>query len=665
MDYSQKILILREKLSKYNHAYYVLDNPIISDIEFDKLMNELIELEQKHPEMYDASSPSQRVGGGILEGFNTVKHQYSMLSLSNTYSEEELLEFDRRIKKNINSSYEYVCELKYDGVSINLVYENGKLTQALTRGDGEYGDDVTDNVRTIKSIPLEITGDFPDFFEIRGEIFLPISGFHKMNKERIQKGLEKYANPRNTASGSLKLLDNNEVAKRPLDCYLYYLLGENLPSSSHFYNLEKAKEWGFKVPKEIKKYNNIQDVIEFTKKWEEGRDDLPYEIDGIVIKVNDINLQKELGATSKSPRWAIAYKFKTEQVSTKLESISYQVGRTGAITPVANLRSVLLGGTNVKRASLHNEDQIKKLDIREGDIVLIEKGGEIIPKVVGVLKDKRDLFSKTTEYITHCPSCDTKLIRNTGDVKHYCFNYQNCLPQIKGRFEHFISRKAMNIDGLGSETIELLVKEGIVKCFSDLYTLNKDILLSLDRIADKSANNLLNSLENSKSNSFDRVLFALGIRYVGQTVSQILAAYFKNIDDLINADFETLISIDEIGDKIALSVMEYFSNDKNIKDISLLKNCGLKFAFSDTEQISNSLNDMRIVISGVFQQFSREEMKDIIKNHGGKNVSSISKNTTFVIAGDNMGPAKKKKAEKLGVDIISEEEFLLKINGVY
>jgi len=665
LDYSQKILILREKLSKYNHAYYVLDNPIISDIEFDKLMNELIELEQKHPEMYDASSPSQRVGGGILEGFNTVKHQYSMLSLSNTYSEEELLEFDRRIKKNINSSYEYVCELKYDGVSINLVYENGKLTQALTRGDGEYGDDVTDNVRTIKSIPLEITGDFPDFFEIRGEIFLPISGFHKMNKERIQKGLEKYANPRNTASGSLKLLDNNEVAKRPLDCYLYYLLGDNLPSSSHFYNLEKAKEWGFKVPKEIKKYNNIQDVIEFTKKWEEGRDDLPYEIDGIVIKVNDINLQKELGATSKSPRWAIAYKFKTEQVSTKLESISYQVGRTGAITPVANLRSVLLGGTNVKRASLHNEDQIKKLDIREGDIVLIEKGGEIIPKVVGVLKDKRDLFSKTTEYITHCPSCDTKLIRNTGDVKHYCFNYQNCLPQIKGRFEHFISRKAMNIDGLGSETIELLVKEGIVKCFSDLYTLNKDILLSLDRIADKSANNLLNSLENSKSNSFDRVLFALGIRYVGQTVSQILAAYFKNIDDLINADFETLISIDEIGDKIALSVMEYFSNDKNIKDISLLKNCGLKFAFSDTEQISNSLNDMRIVISGVFQQFSREEMKDIIKNHGGKNVSSISKNTTFVIAGDNMGPAKKKKAEKLGVDIISEEEFLLKINGVY
>ena len=665
MDYSQKILILREKLSKYNHAYYVLDNPIISDIEFDKLMNELIELEQKHPEMYDASSPSQRVGGGILEGFNTVKHRYSMLSLSNTYSEEELLEFDRRIKKNINSSYEYVCELKYDGVSINLVYENGKLTQALTRGDGEYGDDVTDNVRTIKSIPLEITGNFPDFFEIRGEIFLPISGFHKMNKERIQKGLEKYANPRNTASGSLKLLDNNEVAKRPLDCYLYYLLGENLPSSSHFYNLEKAKEWGFKVPEEIKKYNNIQDVIEFTKKWEEGRDNLPYEIDGIVIKVNDINLQKELGATSKSPRWAIAYKFKTEQVSTKLESISYQVGRTGAITPVANLRSVLLGGTNVKRASLHNEDQIKKLDVREGDTVLIEKGGEIIPKVVGVLKDKRDLFSKTTEYITHCPSCNTKLIRNTGDVKHYCFNYQNCIPQIKGRFEHFISRKAMNIDGLGSETIELLVKEGIVKCFSDLYTLNKDILLSLDRIADKSANNLLNSLENSKSNSFDRVLFALGIRYVGQTVSQILAAYFKNIDDLINADFETLISIDEIGDKIALSVMEYFSNDKNIKDISLLKNCGLKFAFSDTEQISNSLNDMRIVISGVFQQFSREEMKDIIKNHGGKNVSSISKNTTFVIAGDNMGPAKKKKAEKLGVDIISEEEFLLKINGVY
>ena len=665
MDYSQKILILREKLSQYNHAYYVLDNPIISDIEFDKLMNELIELEQKHPEMYDASSPSQRVGGGILEGFNTVKHRYSMLSLSNTYSEEELLEFDRRIKKNINSSYEYVCELKYDGVSINLVYENGKLTQALTRGDGEYGDDVTDNVRTIKSIPLEITGNFPDFFEIRGEIFLPISGFHKMNKERIQKGLEKYANPRNTASGSLKLLDNNEVAKRPLDCYLYYLLGENLPSSSHFYNLEKAKEWGFKVPEEIKKYNNIQDVIEFTKKWEEGRDNLPYEIDGIVIKVNDINLQKELGATSKSPRWAIAYKFKTEQVSTKLESISYQVGRTGAITPVANLRSVLLGGTNVKRASLHNEDQIKKLDVREGDTVLIEKGGEIIPKVVGVLKDKRDLFSKTTEYITHCPSCNTKLIRNTGDVKHYCFNYQNCIPQIKGRFEHFISRKAMNIDGLGSETIELLVKEGIVKCFSDLYTLNKDILLSLDRIADKSANNLLNSLENSKSNSFDRVLFALGIRYVGQTVSQILAAYFKNIDDLINADFETLISIDEIGDKIALSVMEYFSNDKNIKDISLLKNCGLKFAFSDTEQISNSLNDMRIVISGVFQQFSREEMKDIIKNHGGKNVSSISKNTTFVIAGDNMGPAKKKKAEKLGVDIISEEEFLLKINGVY
>ena len=494
----ERIAFLRKELSKHNHAYYVKDAPVISDFNFDQLLYELQELEINHPGFFDANSPTQRVGGEVLEGFKAVKHNYRMLSLGNTYSPKDLHDFDVRINKLTDDDFEYVCELKYDGISISLTYENGELIQALTRGDGTQGDDVTANVKTIKSIPLKLKGDYPEKFEIRGEIFLPIAGLVQMNEIRIEQALEPYANPRNTASGSLKLLDTKEVAKRPLDCYLYYLLGNNLPSNTHFDNLQKAKEWGFKIPLEIEKHKTINDVLIFIEKWDAKRHDLPYEIDGIVIKVNDINLQEEMGFTAKSPRWAISYKFKAEQASTILEEITYQVGRTGAITPVANLLPVQLAGTTVKRASLHNADQIEKLDIREGDKVFVEKGGEIIPKVVGVELKARDLFSQPTRYITHCPSCSTELVRKEGDVKHYCLNAESCPPQIKGKFEHFISRKAMNIDGLGGETIDLLIQEGLISEISDLYLLEKDDVLPLERIAEKSAENLILGIEESK-----------------------------------------------------------------------------------------------------------------------------------------------------------------------
>ena len=663
MKSQERIAFLRKELSAYNHSYYVNDAPVISDYDFDQLLFELQQLEDNHPDLFDANSPTQRVGGEVLEGFTAVKHNYRMLSLGNTYSAKDLHDFDVRINKLTDDNFEYVCELKYDGISISLTYENGELTQALTRGDGTQGDDVTVNVKTIKSIPLKLKGDFPEKFEIRGEIFLPIAGLNSMNVMRVQQGLEPYANPRNTASGSLKLLDTKEVAKRPLDCYLYYLLGDNLPTNKHFDNLQKAREWGFKIPAEIETHKSIKEVLKFIEKWHAKRHDLPFEIDGIVIKVNDINLQDEMGFTAKSPRWAISYKFKAEQVATILEDITYQVGRTGAITPVANLTPVQLAGTTVKRASLHNADQIQKLDIREGDKVFVEKGGEIIPKVVGVDLKNRDLFSQPTHYISYCPSCNTKLVRKEGDVKHYCPNSESCSPQIKGRFEHFISRKAMNIDGLGGETIELLIKEGLISEISDLYLLEKKDVLPLERIAEKSAENLILGLEASKNIPFERVLFGLGIRYVGETVAKVLVKYFKTIDRIMTADMETIISIDEIGDKIAESIIFYFSQQKNIDLIIALKNSGLQFVskIEDTSK-SDLLKGMKIVVSGVFYKYDRSEFKKMIEEHGGKNVGSISKSTTFVLAGENMGPSKKDKAESLGIKMVNEDEFLAKIS---
>ena len=663
MSDKERISFLRKELVEHNNSYYVLDTPLISDFEFDKLLTELQQLEDINPDLFDPNSPTQRVGGTVSDGFKTVKHNYRMLSLGNTYSSDDLYDFDARLRKLSDQDFEYVCELKYDGVSISLTYENGELVQALSRGDGAQGDDVTANVRTIKSIPLKLKGDYPTNFEIRGEIFLPISGLQQMNKIRVEEGLVPYANPRNTASGSLKLLDANEVAKRPLDCYLYYMLGESLPSINHYDNLQKAKALGFKIPNEIEKYNSIDDVLKFIEKWDKKRHDLAYEIDGIVIKVNNLDLQQEMGFTAKSPRWAISYKFKAEQVSTILQEITYQVGRTGAITPIANLDPVQLAGTTVKRASLHNADQIAKLDIREGDRVFVEKGGEIIPKVVGVELKDRNLFSQPTAYIQNCPACSAELVREDGDAKHYCSNTETCPAQITGKFEHFISRKAMNIDGLGGETIELLIQEGLISEISDLYHLKKEDLLPLERMAEKSAENLLLGLEGSKEVPFERVLFALGIRYVGETVAKVLCKHFKTIEGMIAADVETLIAVDEIGNKIAESVVFYFSQQQNRDLIFNLETAGLQFTsvIKDTS-VSEILKGMKIVVSGVFSQFSRVELKKMIEEHGGKNISSISKKTTFVLSGDNMGQSKQQKAIDFGIPLVSEEEFLLKIS---
>ena len=661
MKDKERIDFLINEINLHNHAYYVLDNPRISDFEFDKLLSELNDLESANPDLVDVNSPSQRVGGGVLDGFKSIKHQYPMLSLGNTYSAEDLYAFDTKLHKLTDDNFEYVCELKYDGVSISLTYEYGKLVQALTRGDGTYGDDVTAGVRTIKSIPLSLIGNYPDKFEIRGEIFISIADLEAMNQIRIRDGFDPYSNPRNTASGSLKLLDVNEVAKRPLDCYLYHILGADLPSENHYDNLQEARSWGFKIPLEIEKKATINNVLDFINIWDVKRHNLPYEIDGIVIKINNINLQDEMGFTAKSPRWAIAYKFKAEQVSTKLNNITYQVGRTGAITPVANLEPVQLGGTVVKRASLHNADQIERLDIREGDIVCVEKGGEIIPKVVSVELEHRDLFSKPTVYISLCPSCGTNLIRR--DAKHYCPNIDTCLPQVVAKFEHFISRKAMNIDGLGGETIELLIRKGLVSDISDLYILRKIDLLPLNRMADRSVDNLLSAIENSKNRSLEKLLFGLGIRYVGETVAKVLVRHFKTIDALIAANVEDLVAVDEIGFKIAESLCTWFASAKNLDLIDKLKSNGLNFIYiTEDSSISNKLQGMRIVVSGVFHRCSRSELKKMIDDNGGKNVSSISKNTTFVVIGDNMGPSKKQKAQDLGIPLLSEEEFLAKLS---
>ena len=660
MDAKSRIDILRKELSDHNYAYYLLDKPTISDFEFDKLLEELIALENLHPEFFDPNSPSQRVGGEVNKQFETISHKRPMLSLGNTYSEDELRDFDKRIQKIILEPYSYVCELKYDGVSISLHYENGMLKRALTRGDGTQGDDVTSNVRTIKSIPLKLQGRPPSEFEIRGEIFLPHKGFDEMNQDRELAGQEAFANPRNAASGTLKMQDSSLVAKRPLDCFFYYILGDNIKTDSHYEKLEKARSWGFKIPKDIRTYNNIEGVIKFVKYWDTARKELPYDIDGIVIKVDSTLQQEELGYTAKSPRWAISYKFKAEQAITTLNKISYQVGRTGAITPVANLEPVKLAGTTVKRASLHNADQIAKLDVREGDAVYVEKGGEIIPKIVGVVKKERDLFSNSVEYITHCPECNTKLVRNEGEAQHYCLNDKSCPPQIKGKIEHFISRKAMNIDSLGSETIDQFFKEGLINNVADLYFLTLEQILPLERIAEKSANKVISSIYASKSIPFDRVLYALGIRYVGVTVAKKLAYHYRTLENLQNAEFEDLISIDEIGDRIAHSVSSWFTNIDNILLLTRLKEAQIQLEIDVSHFIdrTNVLQGKSFVISGVFKNHSRDELKTLIDKNSGKNTSSISKKTSFLIAGENMGPSKREKAEKLGIPIISEDEFL-------
>ena len=663
MNVQDRIVFLRSELHQHNRNYYVLDKPTISDFEFDMLLNELIDLEKQNPQFYDANSPTQRVGGELIKSFDTVAHEYRMLSLGNTYSAEELVDFDKRITKLVETDIEYVCELKYDGVSISLKYENGELKQALTRGNGTHGDDVTVNIKTINSIPLKLKGDYPSKFEIRGEIFLPHEGFDQMNEKRIANDLEPFANPRNAASGSVKMQNSREVAKRPLDCFLYYLLGKELPSQRHYENLQMAREWGFKIPHEIEVCSSIHKVINFVNYWDNKRHHLPYDIDGIVIKVNDLRLQEQMGFTAKSPRWAISYKFKAEQVSTVLNEITYQVGRTGAITPVANLKPVLLAGTVVKRASLHNADQISKLDIRLGDKVFVEKGGEIIPKIVGVALKERDLFSQPTVYISHCPECNTTLVRPEDDAKHYCPNDLMCPPQIKGKFEHFISKKAMDIDGIGPETIDLLYENQLIASIPDLYDLKKEDLLPFKKEGEKWASNIIEGLEQSKAIPFERLLFALGIRYVGETVSKVLVKEFQHINHLMMADKERLENVDEIGEKIAESVVLYFQNNENIKLIDRLKNKGLCFEIGEeSKAISSKLSGMSIVISGVFSHFSRDELKKLIEQHGGKNVSSISKKTTFVVSGENMGPSKLQKAEKLNIPILSEDEFIKKIS---
>ena len=663
MSEKERIDFLRKELENHNHLYYVLDSPKISDFEFDKLMSELLNLEEENPEYADENSPTKKVGGKVVDSFKTVNHKYPMLSLSNSYNAEEIEEFDERIRKIIDIPFEYVCELKFDGVSISLIYENGELKQAISRGDGTKGDDVTENVRTIRSIPLKLRNDFVTNFEIRGEIILPKDAFKRLNEERERSGMEKYANPRNTASGSLKLHDTKEVSKRPLDCFLYHMLGENLPTNYHLKNLEEAKSWGLKISEHTELKSDINGVIDYVNYWEEARHDLPFEIDGIVIKVNNTDLQDELGFTSKFPRWAISYKFKAERVSTLLNKITYQVGRTGAITPVANLEDVQLAGTTVKRASLHNADQIAKLDIRQGDVVYVEKGGEIIPKVVGVEFKDRDLFSHVTKFITNCPECHTELIRRDGDAKHYCPNSENCFPQIVGRFEHFISRKAMDIESLGVDTIKLLVEKNLISELSDLYLLERSNLLPLKKKGTVWTENIINGIESSKKIPFERLLYALGIRFVGETVAKKLANHYTTIDNLMHSTFEELVEVDEIGDKIAESVISYFSQDKNRVLIEDLKKHNLCFVAAEKEKnISEKLESMAIVVSGVFTNHSRNELKQLIEKHGGKNVSSISKKTTFVLAGNNIGPSKKEKAEDLGIPIISEEEFINKIS---
>lgn len=668
-----RIRELTESLRQHNYNYYVLSQPTIDDYEFDHLLKELEDLETKYPELAAPDSPTQRVGGEPTKEFKTIIHAHPFLSLSNTYSEQEIRDFDVRVRKLIGDEVEYVCELKYDGVAIGLTYSNGLLVQATTRGDGIQGDEITNNVKTIGSVPLKLHNDFPDELEIRGEIFFPLKAFEALNRRREEMGEETYANPRNTASGTLKMQDPKEVAKRKLDCFMYYIPEGHKHFSTHYEGLKFAKEMGFKVSNNSALCKNPDDIFEYISDWDKGRYGLEYAIDGIVIKVNSLSQQKALGYTAKSPRWAIAYKFKAEQAETVLNSITYQVGRTGAVTPVANLEPVPLAGTIVKRASLHNADIIAKLDVREGDHVFVEKGGEIIPKITGVNLEKRKTNSIATKFIDKCPECSTKLIRNEGEAAHYCPNEDHCPPQIKGKLAHFISRKAMNIDSLGEGKIEMLFENNLIKNVADLYDLTYDQLLGLEKVIsdgektkekrisfrEKTVENILSGIEKSKQVSFSRVLFALGIRFVGETVAKKLAGYFKSIDNIVEASFEDLIEVEEIGEKIAESVINYFSKPEHHQIIQRLEDKGIQLSLEESDQkVSNILDGKSFVVSGVFTNYSRDEIKQLVEQNGGKNIGSISSKTNYVLAGENMGPSKRAKAEKLGVPIISEEEFV-------
>ncbi|MBO7111695.1 MAG: NAD-dependent DNA ligase LigA [Bacteroidaceae bacterium] len=666
MSESERIFELRELLHKYNNLYYVQNAPVISDIEFDQLMHELIDLEEKHPELYDPNSPTQRVGSDISKGFEQAEHRYPMLSLDNTYNEQEVRDFFQRVSGLLNEPFEICCELKYDGLSISLIYEDGKLVQAVTRGDGVKGDIVTDNVRTIKSVPLVLQkGSYPRNFEIRGEVLMPWTSFEMLNAERERQEEPLFANPRNAASGTLKLQNPQEVSRRQLDSYLYYLLGEELPCDGHYENMMEAAKWGFKVSDHMKKCTTIEEVLDYINYWDTERKNLPVATDGIVLKVNSLRQQRNLGFKAKSPRWAIAYKFQAERQLTRLNSVSYQVGRTGAVTPVANLDPVQLSGTIVKRATLHNADIIKGLDLHVGDMVYVEKGGEIIPKITAVDMDSRSLLmGDPVKFADVCPECGTKLIRYEGEAAYYCPNSISCPPQIKGRIEHFVSRKAMNIDGLGTETIDLFYQAGLIKDIADLYTLKAMDICRLEGLGEKSAVSIVHGIEDSKKVPFERVLFAIGIRFVGETVAKILARAFKSMEALENATMEQLTAVNEIGTKIAQSIVSFFADERSRALVNRLKEFGLQMelALEEQEGGSDLLKDKIIVISGVFNHHSRDEYKALIERHGGKNSGSISAKTSFVLAGDNMGPAKREKAQELGVRLVSENEFLEMIN---
>ncbi len=656
---AEKIAALRKTLHEHNHRYYLLDAPVISDQEFDQLLRELQDLEEAHPEFYDPNSPTQRVGGGVTKSFETVAHRFPMYSLSNTYSKEELEQWEERIRKVIGpqEEIEYTCELKFDGVSVSLTYEYGSLIQALTRGDGTQGDNITTNIKTINTVPLKLYGDYPPFFEIRGEVILPWEGFHKMNEERAQKGEPLYMNPRNTASGSLKLQDSSLVAQRPLNCFLYAISGDQLPVKTQFEALEKARSWGFKVPESAKCVQSIDAVFDFIQYWEKARKTLPFEIDGIVIKVNRFEYQQELGFTAKAPRWAMAYKYQAEQVSTVLKGIQYQVGRTGAVTPVAQLEPVIISGTTVKRASLHNADQIEKLNLHLGDQVFVEKGGEIIPKITGIAAPNPG--GEKVNFILHCPECSAPLVREEGEAQHYCKNEISCPPQIIGKIQHFISRKAMDIEGLGGETVVLLYQEGLIRRIDDLYRLNKDQLLPLERMAEKSVTNLIEGIEKSKEKPFDKVLFGLGIRFVGETVAKKLAKRFGSIDVLKKASLEELIQTEDIGERIAKSLVAYFSDPKNQDLLYQLQIFGLQLELKQTTlALHSQFSGKRFVVSGVFESFSREDLKKEIEDLGGIIASSISSKTDYLVAGEGMGPSKKAKAEQLGIPLLNEQEYM-------
>lgn len=659
----KRIEELSEQVEYHNYRYYMLSEPEISDYDFDMLLEELIHLEREYPEFVAENSPTKRVGGGLTKEFPTVKHRYPMLSLSNSYSREELAEFDERVRKGLGKDPTYVCELKYDGVAIGIQYLKGEFHRAVTRGDGEKGDDISNNVRTIRSIPLKLRGDnYPEDFEIRGEIIWPLDDFERVNNEREELGEAKLANPRNAASGTLKMQDSSVVASRKLDCFLYFLLGDGLPGRSHFDNVIKSRDWGLKIPPPednyIRRCSSLEEIHDFIDYWDKNRANLNFDIDGVVIKVDDLDEQEELGFTAKSPRWAIAYKYKAERGCTKLNSVSYQVGRTGAITPVANLEPVLLAGTIVKRASLHNADQIAKLDLHEGDMVYVEKGGEIIPKIVGVDLQERDDNAPLIAFIENCPECGTELVRNEGEAQHFCPNELNCPPQIVGKMVHFISRKAMDIEGLGEETVEQLFEEGLISGIADIYELTIEQLLPLERMAQKSAENLVKGVEASKDIPFERVLYGIGIRYVGETVAKKLTRSFKNIDTLMSASYDELIAVDEIGERIANSILEFFSKEESRELIDRLKEAGLQFEIGEEEgENSDKLSGQTFVVSGVFARHSRDEIKAMIEKNGGKNSSSISSKTNYVLAGENMGPAKLEKAKNLGIPIISEADF--------